>query len=70
LLAATLYQGNPDSSGISDQLIYIYIPDTGVAGMVLIINGKFKIEFISFVEKNIRYFTHYENYIASTFRTY
>jgi hypothetical protein len=51
LLAATLYQGNPDSSGISDQLIYIYIPDTGVAGMVLIINGKFKIEFISFVEK-------------------
>ena len=43
LLAATLYQGNPDrttSSGISYQLRDIYSIYAGAAGMLLCINGK------------------------------
>ena len=41
LLAATLYQGNPYSSGISYHLREIYTPYAGAAGMLLHINGKF-----------------------------
>jgi hypothetical protein len=45
LLAATLYQGNPDRShklwNIVSIKIYIYTPYAGAVGMLLHINGKF-----------------------------
>jgi hypothetical protein len=45
LLAATLYQGNPDRGhklwNIVSIKIYIYTPYAGAVGMLLHINGKF-----------------------------
>jgi hypothetical protein len=46
LLAATLYQGNPDMNHKE-----IYTPYAGAAGMLLHINGKLNGKIISFVEK-------------------
>jgi hypothetical protein len=45
LLAATLYQGNPDRNhklwNIISSERYVYTPYVGAAGMLLHINGKF-----------------------------
>jgi len=56
LLAATLYQGNPDRNHklwniVSTERYIQYTPYAGAAGMLILINGMFngKIEIISFV---------------------